>query len=75
MYETREFKGYFQSREVVEVDGVVSVVNDWRFYLCGFAADSARILLYDKTTEQVPIDADNRIFVAGKWFSQSHWDH
>jgi hypothetical protein len=74
MYETRNFKGYFQSREVVEVDGK-TVAHEWRFYLCGFNADSATILCHDKTTEQVPIDADNRIMVAGVWFSSCHWDH
>lgn len=74
MYETRNFEGYFQSREVVDADGK-TVAHEWRFYLCGFNADSATILCHDKTTEQVPIDADNRILIDGQWFSSLHWDH
>lgn len=74
MFETRDLKGYFQSREVVRI-GNKTIRHNWRFYICGFDGDTATILCHNKTTERVPIDANNRIFVAGKWFDSRFWDH
>jgi len=74
MFESRDFNGYYQSREVVK-DGDRTIHHQWRFYICSFAKDTASILRFDKTQEAVPIDAANRILVGGRWFSARHWDH
>ncbi|CAZ90423.1 conserved hypothetical protein [Thiomonas arsenitoxydans] len=63
----RDFEGFFQSSE--------SQAGPWRFYLAGFAGDSARALRYDRTYEYVPIDSRDRVLIGGRWWSRAHWCH
>lgn len=63
----RDFEGFFQSREGRH--------GPWRFYIAGFAGDTARMLRYDRSYADVPIDARDRVWIGGRWWSRAHWCH
>lgn len=53
----------------------------WRFYVCGFDATttgyagSCTVMADDDIKRRVPIDAKDRILIAGRWYGRLHWIH
>ncbi|MDA8430052.1 MAG: hypothetical protein M0T70_12430 [Geobacteraceae bacterium] len=70
--------GYVQHREVYRN----GTHGEWQFYVSGFGptveVGTGRCTVlkeggsYDRT---VPIDADNRIKINGRWYDRRYWDH
>jgi len=72
MFESRDFQGYFQDREVVG-----DKVYPWRFRVTGFCFDdvSCHVLKTDGSVEQVPITEENCILICGQYYDHRYWDH
>jgi len=72
-WQTRDHHGYFQSRE--------GQAGPWRFHVCGFDASPSgqagrcTVLRSDGSSEWVPIDAADRITIAGRKYGRRHWAH
>lgn len=72
-YETRDFHGYFQSRENH---------GNWKFCICSFDSTVSGedgmcwVLCADKETQDmVPINAEDEITIDGKKYSREFWEH
>jgi len=69
----RDFHGFAQFREDEH--------GPWVFYVCGFdatvfgEAGKCTVLCSDGSSEWVPIDADNRITIAGRKYGWQRWNH
>ena len=70
--------GYVQHREVYPNGSC----GAWQFYISGFGPTVAdgigrcTVLMVDgKYDHHVPIDADNRIKINGRWYDRRFWDH
>ncbi|MDD2799848.1 MAG: hypothetical protein PHE96_00160 [Methylococcales bacterium] len=72
MFESRDFNGYFQDREVVG-----DRVYPWRFRVTGFGFDdvSCDVLKTDGSIERVPITDENCILIKGQYYDHRYWDH
>jgi hypothetical protein len=73
-FETRDFHGYRQTREVIRNDAG-TFRTKWQFYISGFNEGTCSVLLFDGGYEVVPIDAKDRILINGKRYGREHWDH
>lgn len=71
VWETRDFHGFRQVREIPPGCNP----GRWRFVIYGFGDDDCSVYRADGTRERVPIDAQNRILIAGRRFGQEHWTH
>lgn len=64
--------GYVQHREVYRNGSR----GEWQFYISGFGptveGGTGRCGSYDHF---VPIDANNRIKINGRWYDRRYWDH
>lgn len=69
----RDFHGFAQFREDER--------SPWVFYVRGFdstfsgEAGQCTVLRTDGGQEWVPIDADDRISIAGHKYGRQHWNH
>lgn len=69
----RDFHGFAQFRE--------SECSPWTFYVCDFdstvsgQAGQCTVLRTDGGKEWVPIDAQDRITVAGRKYGRQSWNH
>ena len=69
----RDFHGFAQFREDEH--------SPWVFYVCGFdstfsgEAGQCTVLRVDGGQEWVPIDADDRITIAGRKYGRKNWNH
>jgi len=72
MFETRDFNGYHQTREVVGEKKYL-----WQFYVVGFGFDdiSCDVLKTDGTTERVAITKQDQILISGQYYSRQSWTH
>lgn len=68
LWSVRDFHGYYQSREGER--------GAWEFYVSAFRGDDEAVVLrYDRSYECVPIDAQDRVKIAGRWWGRAHWNH
>lgn len=71
MIRKRNYHGFVQ----YHVDG------KWIFNVTGFGSlhsphdGFCNVQTYDGRKERVQIDANDRIQIAGKWFSRRYWNH
>jgi hypothetical protein len=72
-FETRDFHGFFQHREIVE--GVP--LGAWKFNVSSFGNDDKDcfLLMTDGSLTRVPIDKDDRITVNGRLYGRENWHH
>ena len=72
-WQVRNYKGFYQSRE--------GGVGDWQFHISSFdssmtgSAGKCSLILAGGGTEDVPIDAQDRITVDGIKYGRKHWKH
>lgn len=64
----RDFHGFAQFREDER--------SPWVFYVCGFDSTvTGEAGHADGGRECVPIDAEDRITIAGRKYGRKHWNH
>ena len=72
-WQIRSHLGYRQSREFYPSS---RTWGRWRFYVSGFNDDWCSVMRDDGGFDRdVPIDSQNRILIAGRWFGSLEWDH
>ena len=72
-WEVRSHLGFRQAR--------AGSRGTWQFCVTGFdgstsgTAGTCHVLCFDGSEKSVPIDASDRILIAGKWYGRAHWMH